>query len=240
MKRTVRLLALATAPVLLLAACGSSGADEVSPSTEAPAAEAATTDESDSWPIVEDENGNVEENPTGASDGGEDLGEDDGSVVMPGEAGVFSTIGMDLPKGEGEISVKVADYECGLTSIPEGADNPVYMESGGEEGEEYIDAEAPDGKEFCVFDMEYENVGKTPYQVDDPGAVSLDNGEFHEQSAEDHDISWKIQDYVIDLNPGDKGEYKHVVSVPAGSKPVALFYPGETMVLDSTMVLILQ
>lgn len=249
MKRTIRLLAVPAATMLLLASCGAgneaapvedTAAQEV-PQAEGEADDTGPEDESDSWPIVEDENGNVVENPEDQpmDDGGDDGAYDDG-VVEAGEWGTFSSIGMELPKGEGEIDVRVADFECGVMSIPDAVDNPVYMESGGEEGEPNIAAEPEDGKEFCIFDMEYKNVGSTPYQVDEPGPVLLESGDLHEQSTEDQDVAWTIQDYVIDLNPGDTGEYQHVVSIPAGEIPLALFYPSETAVLTSTMVLFLQ
>lgn len=249
MKHTLRLLAAPAAAMLLLASCGTS--DEPTPAEDTAAQEAPQDgaepadeeqgDESDSWPTVEDEDGNVVENPEDQpmDDGGGDE-EYDAGVVEVGEWGTFSTIGMELPKGEGEIDVRVGDFECGVTSIPDAVDNPVYMESGGEEGEPNIAAEPEDGKEFCIFDMEYKNVGSTPYQVDEPGAVLLESGDVHEQSTEDQDIAWTIQDYVIDLNPGDTGEYQHVVSIPAGATPLALFYPSETAVQISTMVLFLQ
>ncbi|MGO2311653.1 MAG: hypothetical protein ACTH6A_06485 [Brachybacterium tyrofermentans] len=249
MKRTLRLLAAPAAAMLLLASCGTS--DEPAPAEDTAAQEATQADadapedeqvdDSDAWPIVEDEDGNVVEHPEDEpmDDGGDDE-EYDAGVVEAGDSGTFSTIGMDLPKGEGEIEVRVGDFECGVTSIPDAVDNPVYMESGGEEGEPNIAAEPEDGKEFCVFDMEYKNVGSTPYQVDEPGAVLLESGDVHEQSTEDQDIAWTIQNYVIDLNPGDTGEYKHVVSIPAGETPLALFYPSETAVMTSTMVLFLQ
>lgn len=68
MKRTVRLLALAAAPVLLLAACGSSGADEASPSTEVTAKEAATQEEAEGAEVAPSDDGGddtdaSEENP---------------------------------------------------------------------------------------------------------------------------------------------------------------------------------
>ncbi|WP_122940940.1 hypothetical protein [Brachybacterium sp. EE-P12] len=66
MKRTIRLLAAPATALLLLSACGS--ADEPSNATPTEAEEnvdsqAEAADESDSWPIVEDEDGNVVENP---------------------------------------------------------------------------------------------------------------------------------------------------------------------------------
>lgn len=253
MQRTIRRLAIPLAGALLLAGCGSTNdSPEASESEQQTVAsdggagapmddggDDEAIDESEAWPIVEDEDGNVEDNPTGASDSGGGDEHTDG-IVDPGEWGTYSTIGMGLPKGEGEIAVRVADTKCGLAVIPDGAENPVYMESGGEEGESTIDAEAPEGKEFCIFNMEYENVGATPYQVDEPGAVLLESGDLHAPSTEDQDIAWRIQDYVIDLNPGDKGEYKHVVAIPEGETPVALMYPGETAGQWSSMVLFLQ
>lgn len=66
MKRTIHLLAAPTAVLLLLAAC-SDGTDETVPAgptgLEQEADDDVAADESDSWPIVEDENGNIVENP---------------------------------------------------------------------------------------------------------------------------------------------------------------------------------
>lgn len=85
MKRTLRLLAVPAAAMLLLASCGTN--DEPAPAEdtaaqEAPQADAepmddggndtiGEEDESDSWPIVEDEDGNVVENPQGDAAVGE-------------------------------------------------------------------------------------------------------------------------------------------------------------------------
>ena len=68
MTRTARAAALAAAATLLLAACGGSsepaaGPAETTTATGTEDAAEETTDESDSWPIVEDEDGNVVENP---------------------------------------------------------------------------------------------------------------------------------------------------------------------------------
>lgn len=237
MKRTARLLAAPAIAAIILAGCSAGGADEDAPSPDT----SAQTNESDAGG-EEKSSGEIqaehaEENSAAAPM--DDGGGDDSSyeLVGPGEWGHFSSIGMELPKGEGEIDVQVSEFKCGVTSIPDAVDNPVYMESGGEEGEPNIAAEPEDGKEFCIFTMAYENVGAGPYQVDDPGAVILEDGTTHAQSSEDQDISWTIQDYVIDLNPGDTGEYKHVVSIPAGSAPMALLYPGESAVLESTLAL---
>lgn len=71
MNRTARAAAVTAAAALLLAACGSSEPAETGPEQETSAEH--TTDESDSWPIVEDEDGNVVENPEDEpmDDGGE-------------------------------------------------------------------------------------------------------------------------------------------------------------------------
>lgn len=73
MKRTLRLLAAPAAAMLLLASCGTSGepapaggtAAQEAPQADGEAPEDEQADESDSWPIVEDEDGNVVENPEG-------------------------------------------------------------------------------------------------------------------------------------------------------------------------------
>ena len=66
MKRTVRLLAPPAAAILLLSACSAGTDESAAPADPTNVEEAAgtdtDTDESDSWPIVEDENGNIVEN----------------------------------------------------------------------------------------------------------------------------------------------------------------------------------
>lgn len=93
MKRTVRLLALAAAPVLLLAACGSSGADEVSPSTEAPAAESTTEEATTEAAAATDEaEGDVD------IDGDSVASDDGGAMDITDEAG--NLIGTEFGDGE--------------------------------------------------------------------------------------------------------------------------------------------
>lgn len=91
MNRTARAAAIAAAATLLLAACG--GSSETAEPTTAAEAEAGaeqTTDDPDSWPIVEDEDGNVVENPEDQpmDDGGDDTMYGEGnetSVEFDGE-----------------------------------------------------------------------------------------------------------------------------------------------------------
>lgn len=92
MKRAIRPLAAPAVAMLLLASCGSSSepTEEQPPAAqEAPAA--SDGDESDAWPIVEDEDGNVIENP-------EDQPMDDG-----GDDTMFDSYPMDWLDDEGNI-----------------------------------------------------------------------------------------------------------------------------------------
>jgi len=91
MKRTVRLLALAAAPVLLLAACGSSGADEASPSTEAPAAESTSEEATTEAAAAVDEAEDDVDADSAASDAG-------GAMDITDEAG--NLIGTEFGDGE--------------------------------------------------------------------------------------------------------------------------------------------
>lgn len=90
MKRTLRLLAAPAAAILLLASCGTSDepapaedtAAQEAPQADGEAAEDEQADDSDSWPIVEDEDGNVVENP---EDQPMDDGGDDTYEPLPGD-----------------------------------------------------------------------------------------------------------------------------------------------------------
>jgi len=244
MNRTARTLALPLAAALLLAGCGDADPSDEPTPTSAPNAEDAPAaldgDESDSWPIVEDENGNVVENPE------EEPIEQGWAEVGPGEWASYTRVTNEFtddglePTAAVEMEVRLASTECGLAEIEGGAENPDYWDD-----ENWIDgepqvpesdpAEAEVGKEFCIFTIEYRNTGDQPTQTDEPAGVMLETGEYHEQSELDHDISWRIQDYVIDLNPGDEGEYRHIVSIPEGGAPIELWYPAETMVSGPEM-----
>src|SRR5699024_5684124 len=65
LNRRIRALAIPTAAILLLAACGTNETNQEEPATNIPATEAEVEveDKSDAWPIVEDEDGNIVENP---------------------------------------------------------------------------------------------------------------------------------------------------------------------------------
>lgn len=84
MKRTIRLLAAPATALLLLSAC-SGVADEAAPDDPTSVEDAGAdvkVDESDSWPIVEDEDGSVVENPEDQSldDGGDDTASEEGNI----------------------------------------------------------------------------------------------------------------------------------------------------------------
>lgn len=247
MKRTIRLLAMPAAVMLILAGCGNSdqqAAGETSADEETTTAEEAPVDESDeseAWPIVEDEDGNVVDNP-----------EDEGwPEVAPGEWAPYTNVTNEFtddglePASAVDMEVRLANVECGLTEIEDGAENPDYWDDdnwvdGEPQAPEGIPAVAEAGKEFCIFTIEYRNTGDQPTQTDEPDGVMLENWEYHAQSELDHDISWRIQDYVIDLNPGDEGTYRHVVSIPAGSTPIELWYPKQTMVSGPEMSFLIE
>ena len=122
MTRTARAAAIAAAATLLLAACvGNSGpATETTPAAEVDVEASAeeTTDESDSWPIVEDEDGNVVENP------------EDQPVVAEFDGEEYE---LDLDALEDSKMPTTATYYLegmtGVTAIAEiGADGPEQLE----------------------------------------------------------------------------------------------------------------
>ena len=96
----LRSLALPAIASLLLAACGTSPEEAVSP--KAPTEQGATEsidDESESWPLVEDEEGNVEMPPQGADvpldDGGDDSGLPEGNDTTVEFDGATRELDMD-------------------------------------------------------------------------------------------------------------------------------------------------
>lgn len=235
MKRTLRALALPTA-ILLLAACGTT-------EEAAPTEDAATQEQTQAGPSdgdgEEKSSGEIQAEYAEENFEGEQM-DDEWALIEPGEWGAYfgmrNDIGDDgleaLP--DSQMEVRLADTECGLPTIEDAVSNPDYWDDenwvdGEPQAPEHIDAEADPGKEFCIFTIDYRNVGNEPYGTDEPAGVMLANGDYHEQSEADQDISWTIQNYVIELNPGDEGQYRHVVSIPEGSTPVELWYPAETL-----------
>lgn len=86
MRRTFRALAVPAVAGLLLAGCSTATPNEEPTAADAPAVEATDPSdggESESWPIVEDENGNVVENPEGLpmDDGGDEAVTGQGNVT---------------------------------------------------------------------------------------------------------------------------------------------------------------
>lgn len=85
MKRTARLLAISALATLILASCSTGDTNESNPQSGATEQAEEAADESDAWPIVEDEDGNVVENPeeedAPMDDGGDDTAFEEGNVT---------------------------------------------------------------------------------------------------------------------------------------------------------------
>lgn len=130
MKRTIRLLAVPAATTLLLASCGAS--DEAAPAKDTSAQEAAQADaelddseqddESDSWPIVEDEDGNVVEHPE--DDAAEEV-EDDGAFSLTDEplfastsTGAQITMTVDAQPGDSDEIAWLEQYREDVNGEP--------------------------------------------------------------------------------------------------------------------------
>ena len=111
MRRTVRLLAAPAVAILLLSACSASTDEDAAPADPANVEEAGgadtDTDESDSWPIVEDENGNIVENP---EDESEAFSLTDEPFFASTVTGAQITMTMDAQRGDSEEIAWLEQY----------------------------------------------------------------------------------------------------------------------------------
>lgn len=162
MKRTVRLLAVPTLAMLILASCGTNSTDtEASPASSGEQTETAeeATDESEAWPIVEDEDGNVEENPEGApmDDGGDDTGETGNVTTIEFGDGEQLEFDLDAATGQKPLTPGIRVYglsESGgdfviTTKIDPVEDLESYREKAGGEPVSYmsVDIDNREGSE---------------------------------------------------------------------------------------------
>lgn len=157
--------------------------------------------------------------------------------VKPGESTTYEWAPTDAPEQPRAVKVSVREHQCGLTAIPGGAPNPDW--DGGDTYPQNIDALPEPGKTFCTFTINYENVGNFPMNAPEPGGVLI-GPQQHDPASSDQDVSWTIQDYTHEMNPGETWEYTHVVSVPEGQTPDALLYPQDTFVTMPEIAFLLK
>lgn len=132
--------------------------------------------------------------------------------------------------------VTLDKVNCGGKSIPEADSNPDW--DGGNENPEYIAAKPDDGNEFCVVYWSWKNVGTEPATTDRAGNIVLGEERFA-ASSEDEMRSWTVMEtelgvnYSKQINPRGKAKSLDIYQIPAGEKPTGIWFPMDTMVSES-------
>jgi hypothetical protein len=138
--------------------------------------------------------------------------------------------------------VTVTKVQCGLKVFQNAADNPAYTSgdwSVDDVPPEQIDATPAPGKTFCRMDATMKNAGRTPASGPESfGNLETDQGQFEAGYDEDASISANLLEMAKaptgPFNPGDTARVVKVWSVPADAKPVAVLFPGESVLGPSS------
>lgn len=228
-KATRYIIAALTVPLLGLAACG--GSDETAAPDEGEASIDCETATQDEWTEH-----CMDEAP---EDGGPVDEEQSGGAPIPlGEPFEYQKV-MSDDTPTSDWSVTLTEVECGLATIPEAEYNPDW--DGSDDIPEYIDAKPDEGNDFCILHWDWENVGEVPGQVDYPGDMMLGD-EQHARSDEDVERSGYATDthlgdeYSLDVNPGGTSKTLAIYQVPAGVTMDAVWFPAESMVSPSWLL----
>lgn len=215
MKRTIRLLAGSAATMLLFASCGTS--DDTAPAEntaahEASQADADQQDKSNSWPIVEDEEGNVVENPEHQSmdDGGDDTEAGQGNVTSVEFDGESQEIDVD--------ALAAGTWDPETRYYAEGASGAKYLidfgAGGPEEIEAYREKTGVEPVRYVRIDID-NTQGSTDASA---GNLIIVDGEGEEYDFEDAYVlvgDW--QPSMYDDGPKDEND-GYYYALPDGSK----------------------
>jgi len=167
MKRTIRSLAIPAIASLLLAACGPSEPEDGGAAGEATAAEEESEqsggDQSGSWPLVEDQDGNIVENPEdedpewGSSDDGDyTFSLTDEPFFAPTSDGAFITMTMDAQTEDDDEIAWLEQYRGDV-----GGEPVTYVLS---------DVDNRDGSELVnMYNISMYDQQGTEYTCDTPG-----------------------------------------------------------------------
>lgn len=138
------------------------------------------------------------------------------------------------------FEVTLTKMDCGLKSIRGAESNPDW--NGGDDHPKYVAAKPAKGKDFCIFYWTWKNVGKVPGTTDFSGDVMIGD-ERHSRSPEDEMMSWTVMDtqlgvgYTDDINPKESTKSLDIYQVPARSTPTAIWFPGDTMMSPSYLLI---
>lgn len=236
MTRTARAAAIAAAATLLLAACGgnSDPAAETTTAAEVDVEAGAeeTTDESDAWPIVEDEEGNVVENPEDQP--AETFPLRDEPFFVSTSTGATITMTMDAQPDSNEEIAWLEQYR------QDGGGEPVtyiLSEVDNRNGTDTVNMYATtlydlDGKSYeCGMAMDYADENWRPvwlYGSTDRDEYETAGGEPMERSAgeeldqrfNEHDVDDSVDAYeagtIVSICPADLPDEVTAVEVMPG------------------------
>lgn len=135
--------------------------------------------------------------------------------------------------------VTLTETRCGLKSIADGEANPDW--DGGDDVPQMVPAKPDQGNDFCILYWTWENVGKTHGTPDFSGDLMIGD-ERHARDGEDEMMSWEVMEtelgvnYTDAVNPGESTESLDIYQVPEGVTPDAVWFPGDTMVSPSWLL----
>ena len=137
-------------------------------------------------------------------------------------------------------SVKLSKIECGLNSLPATDPNPDWQ--GEDDVPEYITAKAPKGSDFCVLYWDWKNIGKRPDHTVQSGDLMFGDQRF----ARDSDDETRSEHFMEnnlgielgdDTNPRKSTKSADIYTIDEGTVPDAVWFPSETMVDESYVLM---
>lgn len=140
---------------------------------------------------------------------------------------------------ESNWRVTLTRVKCGLKSVPSADSNPKW--DGSDSIPSEIDAKVDPGNDFCVLHWDWRNVGTKPATTTHSGNLLVGQDEFA-PSDEDQMRSWTMMrtllgvEYSKSVNPHGTTQSLDVYQIPAGQKPTAVWFPMQTLVGESTIL----
>lgn len=168
-----------------------------------------------------------------------DVGKEEQQTLPFGEPFEYDPLPLQGETESTTWAVTLTKTECGLKAIPKADSNPEW--DGGDEHPEYIAAKPEKGNDFCILHWSWTNKGKMHATPDQTGDIMVGEDRLA-RSSDDQMRSWTIMDthlgvqYTDEVNPGKSTKSLDIYQVPAGATPTAVWFPMDTILSGSYLL----